>query len=99
MESGPYHRRFIERAGRGGGGARRLWRAGFRYRWLQSHGIKVAEQDPENRILFSPVTDDDGKLLGVLGMIADNEFFASAVLPAAIDAAGRLVNAGRKNST
>ncbi len=52
---------------------------------IQSHRLVVEEQDPANRVLLNPVTDDGSVVLGVAGMIIDSDFFAREVLPRAIE--------------
>jgi signal transduction histidine kinase len=51
---------------------------------LQSHGIRVEETDKGNRIILNPVTDDSSKVVGLVGMIVDNDHFRRVVLPTAI---------------
>jgi signal transduction histidine kinase len=44
----------------------------------------VNEHDPNHRIIFNPITDDDNLLVAIAGLIVDQEYFAGHVLPAAI---------------
>jgi len=52
---------------------------------LQAHETSVNENDPSNRIILNPITQDENKLVGVAGLIVDNEYFNDEVLPAAIE--------------
>jgi signal transduction histidine kinase len=52
---------------------------------VQSHGLVVDEKDPDNRVLLAPITDDQARLLAVAGMVIDREFFATRVLPDAVE--------------
>ena len=54
---------------------------------LQSHALSIDEKDPENRIILNPISDDGCTLLGVAGMIVDNHYFETQVLPGAIERA------------
>jgi signal transduction histidine kinase len=51
---------------------------------IKSHGISVEEKDKQNRIMLNPITDDSSKVVGLAGMIIDNDFFRRAVLPQVI---------------
>jgi signal transduction histidine kinase len=51
---------------------------------LQFHEFRVDETDPLNRIILKPITNDADKIIGVAGMVVDNDFFREEVLPAAI---------------
>jgi two-component system phosphate regulon sensor histidine kinase PhoR len=42
------------------------------------------EHDPNNRLIYKPITDSTRKVVGITGMILDNEHFKNAVLPNAI---------------
>ena len=46
--------------------------------------LMVDERDPHFRILLLPITDDDSKLVGLAGMILDEEEFRGEVLPQAV---------------
>ncbi len=46
--------------------------------------IAVDEHDPERRIVLLPITDDDGFLLAITGLIVDQRYFTEHVLPDAI---------------
>ncbi len=52
---------------------------------IESKTLTVDERDPENRILLKPIIDRASKVLGVAGMIVDNQHFKEHVLPKAID--------------
>ena len=51
---------------------------------LQSKGVSLDERDPDNRIIFKPVTDESRKVIGISGMILDTEYFKHVYLPQAI---------------
>jgi len=46
--------------------------------------LTTDERDPENRILLKPIIDDSSKVVGVAGMIIDNDYFRDVYLPRAI---------------
>ena len=52
---------------------------------VESRALTVDERDPENRILLKPIIDESSRVAGVAGMIVDNEYFRTAVLPKAIE--------------
>ena len=43
--------------------------------------LYVDDRDPENRILFKPVVDDWGKVVGATGMILDSDYFKAQLMP------------------
>ncbi|MEM8929638.1 MAG: HAMP domain-containing sensor histidine kinase [Acidobacteriota bacterium] len=47
----------------------------------------VEERDPNHRMILKPLTGEDSRLVGMVGMTLDEEYFRSTVLPAAIDSA------------
>jgi signal transduction histidine kinase len=49
--------------------------------------LTVEEKDPNYRILLYPITDDSSKLVGLAGMVLDEDYFRSHVLPMAVDKA------------
>jgi two-component system phosphate regulon sensor histidine kinase PhoR len=51
---------------------------------LESVSLDVEEQDPDNRIILYPVTDEASKVVGIAGMILDESYFKREALPAAI---------------
>ena len=52
---------------------------------VPAHGISVEEKDKDNRIILNPITDDESKVLGLVGMVVDNRYFRQEVLPGAIE--------------
>jgi signal transduction histidine kinase len=46
--------------------------------------LTVEEKDPEHRILLYPITDDASRLVGIAGMVLDEDHFLNEVLPKAI---------------
>lgn len=52
---------------------------------IESPGITVDEQNLDYRMLLNPITDDDSRVVGVVGMIIDEEFFKTELLPSIID--------------
>ncbi len=68
-----------------------VWAAASPWAYLRKKGTKidttnlsVDQRDPENRIILNPIVDDNWKLIGLVGMIVDEEFFAKELLPKAI---------------
>lgn len=49
--------------------------------------LAAEEKDPDYRILLYPVTDDASKLVGLAGMVLDEDYFRNRVLPMAVDKA------------
>ncbi|HEX7175798.1 MAG TPA: HAMP domain-containing sensor histidine kinase [Pyrinomonadaceae bacterium] len=51
-------------------------------------GAKISEdlRDPQNRVIFKPITDEWARVVGVAGMILDTEFFREKFLPRVIAA-------------
>jgi signal transduction histidine kinase len=47
--------------------------------------LAAEEKDPDYRILLYPITDDSSKLVGLAGMVLDEDYFRSRVLPMAVD--------------
>ena len=47
--------------------------------------LAVEEKDPGYRILLYPITDDASKLVGLAGMVLDEDYFRNRVLPRAVD--------------
>jgi signal transduction histidine kinase len=52
---------------------------------VDSPGVTADEQNPDYRMLLNPITDDESHVVGVAGMILDEEFFKKDLLPAIID--------------
>jgi signal transduction histidine kinase len=48
--------------------------------------LTVDQHDPSNRIILNPITDDEWKIVGLAGLILDQEFFERELLPKAISA-------------
>src|SRR5215210_1775460 len=46
--------------------------------------VMVEEKDPDYRILLFPITDDASRLVGMAGMVLDEDYFRTTVLPAAV---------------
>ena len=44
----------------------------------------VDQHDPKNRIIINPITDEGSRLVGLAGLIVDNDFFINELLPKAI---------------
>jgi signal transduction histidine kinase len=69
-----------------------VWAAASPWSYLRKKGAKIKTtklsadlHDPKNRIILNPITDEDYKLVGLAGMIVDQDFFINAVLPKAIE--------------
>ncbi len=43
--------------------------------------LSVDERDPDNRIILNPITDNNSRVVGVAGIILDNDFFRETLLP------------------
>jgi len=71
-----------------------VWVATAPWKILASKGGKleetveptVDERDPDNRIILNPITDESWKLVGLAGMIVDEDFFVDELLPKTITA-------------
>jgi len=48
---------------------------------MESVGPAVDERDPNNRILLNPIIDEESRIVGIVGMIVDHEFFHKVILP------------------
>ncbi|HEV2854464.1 MAG TPA: ATP-binding protein [Thermoanaerobaculia bacterium] len=46
--------------------------------------VMVEEKDPTYRILLFPITDDASRLVGIAGMVLDDQYFRDSVLPRAV---------------
>ena len=62
------------------------------YRLLHKEGTPVMAsklgedlRDPDNRIIFKPITDQQSRVVGIAGMILDTQFFRERLLPRVID--------------
>jgi signal transduction histidine kinase len=53
---------------------------------LSSHALAIEEKDPNTRISLNPLSADDDRcaVVGVAGMVVDNDYFEHKVLPGAI---------------
>ncbi|HEV2915383.1 MAG TPA: HAMP domain-containing sensor histidine kinase [Pyrinomonadaceae bacterium] len=49
-------------------------------------GITSDDRDPENRLIFKPVLDEESKIIGVVGFIIDVDYFKRELLPQTINA-------------
>ena len=54
---------------------------------LGSLTLTVDERDTDHRIIYNPIIDEDSRVVGVVGMIADNRFFRNTLLPKVIEKA------------
>jgi signal transduction histidine kinase len=68
-----------------------VWAASSPWHWyrskdvaVESASLAVDQHDPWNRIVFNPITDDESKLVGLAGLIVDQQFFEDKLLPKAI---------------
>jgi signal transduction histidine kinase len=52
---------------------------------IEETGLQVNELDPANRIILSPVTDEQSMIVGVVAMVLDEEHFTGKFLPAVIE--------------
>lgn len=50
-------------------------------------GLCVDERDPRCRMVMNPIADADGRVVGLAGMILDEEFFRHTLLPRVIEGA------------
>ncbi len=51
-------------------------------------GLSADEKDRENRIIINPIIDNEKHLVGIAGMVVDEDFFRQVILPEAISRAG-----------
>jgi len=56
----------------------------FRHMPMDNPAITVDERNPDYRIILNPVTEPDGRVLGVVGMILDAGFLRKSLLPESI---------------
>ena len=68
-----------------------VWAAASPWAYLRKKGTKIKTtalaadvHDPNNRIILNPITDENWQLVGLAGMIVDQEYFKDSVLPDAI---------------
>ncbi len=57
----------------------------FRRAQADNLALRVDERDPNYRIILNPIVDDQHRLVGVAGMILDEDYFRKTVLPGAIE--------------
>jgi signal transduction histidine kinase len=69
-----------------------VWAAASPWSYLRKKGTKIKTtalstdlRDPNNRIILNPITDEHDKLVGLAGMIVDQNFFLDELLPKAIE--------------
>jgi len=53
---------------------------------IETTTLSVDQHDPANRIILNPITDEHWKIVGLAGLIIDQEIFENEVLPKAITA-------------
>jgi signal transduction histidine kinase len=58
----------------------------LRQRGMDSAALTVDERNPDFRIILNPILDDGGRVVGLAGMILDEEFFRVKLLPSMIGA-------------
>jgi len=49
-----------------------------------SGALTIEERDPENRVVFKPIIDNNARVIGAAGMIIDKELFGKIYLPQTI---------------
>ncbi|MBD0369234.1 MAG: HAMP domain-containing histidine kinase [Pyrinomonadaceae bacterium] len=49
-----------------------------------SGALTIEERDPENRVMFKPIINDEARVIGAAGMIIDKELFGKIYLPQTI---------------
>jgi signal transduction histidine kinase len=57
----------------------------LRQRGMDSAALTVDERNPDYRIILNPILDDSGRVVGLAGMILDEEFFREKLLPSIIE--------------
>ena len=69
-----------------------VWAAASPWSYLRKKGTKIKTtalsadlRDPRNRIILNPITDENYKLVGLAGLIVDQDFFVDELLPKAIE--------------
>jgi signal transduction histidine kinase len=55
-----------------------------RQRGMESAALMVDERNPDYRIILNPILDDGGRVVGLAGMILDEEFVRRKLLPSII---------------
>jgi signal transduction histidine kinase len=56
----------------------------LRQRGMESAALTVDERNPDYRIILNPILDDSGRVVGLAGMVLDEEFFRLKLLPSTI---------------
>ena len=56
----------------------------LRQRGMESAALTVDERNPDYRIILNPILDDGGRVVGLAGMILDEEFLKQKLLPSII---------------
>jgi signal transduction histidine kinase len=56
----------------------------LRQRGMESAALTVDERNPDYRIILNPILDDSGHIVGLAGMILDEEFLKTKLLPSII---------------
>src|SRR5258706_10878258 len=51
---------------------------------LVSPGLRVDQRDPPYPIILNPITDDTSRVVGVAGMILDEDYFRGTLLPSIV---------------
>ena len=51
---------------------------------MESAALTVDERNPDYRIILNPILDDGGRVVGLAGMILDEEFLKKKLLPSII---------------
>jgi len=59
----------------------------LRQRGMVSAALTVDERNPDYRIILNPILDDGGRVVGLAGMILDEDFFRVKLLPSVISTA------------
>ena len=57
----------------------------LRQHGMESAALTVDERNPDYRIILNPILDDSGRVVGLAGMILDEEFFRTTLLPSMIE--------------
>jgi signal transduction histidine kinase len=57
----------------------------LRQHGMDSAALTVDERNPDYRIILNPILDDGGRVVGLAGMILDEEFFREKLLPSIIE--------------
>jgi signal transduction histidine kinase len=58
-----------------------LWKKGVK---VDASSFSVDQRDPEHRIILNPITDERSRLVGLAGLIIDQQHFVDEVLPTAV---------------